>query len=80
MKTHFHLTLPTQKHVFVTLHHLSISVPQALQLNSSENAKLVIMASTIGIPSAPVLRVLSDNFTLVGRRCCFFLFLKGIFL
>lgn len=77
MKTHFHLTLPIQKHVFVTLHHLPISAPQALQLSSPENAKLVIMASTIGIPSAPVLRVVSDNFTLVCRR---FFFLKGIFL
>lgn len=76
MKTHFHFTLPMQKHVFVTLHHLPISVPQALQLNSSENDKLVIMASTIGIPSAPVLRVVSDNFTLVSRRVGFF-FSKG---
>lgn len=71
MKTHFHLSLPVQKHVFVTLHHFPISAPQALQLNSSENAKLVIMASTIGIPSAPVLRVVSDNFAPVGRRFFF---------
>ena len=38
------------------------SSPQALQLDSSENAKLGIMALTIGIPSAPVLRVVSENF------------------
>lgn len=43
-----------------------ISPPQTLQLDSPENAKLVIMASTIGIPSAPVLRVVSENFTVVS--------------
>ncbi|XP_044035637.1 colony stimulating factor 3 (granulocyte) a isoform X2 [Siniperca chuatsi] len=37
---------------------------ETLQLNSSENSKLVIMASNIGIPSAPVLRVVSKNFSL----------------
>ncbi|XP_054455064.1 colony stimulating factor 3 (granulocyte) a [Anoplopoma fimbria] len=37
---------------------------ETLQLNSSENAKLVFMASNIGIPSAPALRVVSENFTL----------------
>ncbi|XP_026171630.1 colony stimulating factor 3 (granulocyte) a isoform X2 [Mastacembelus armatus] len=35
-----------------------------LKLNSSENANLVIMASNIGIPSAPVLKAVSENFTL----------------
>lgn len=37
---------------------------ESLQLNSSENTKLVIMASNIGIPPAPILRVVSENCTL----------------
>lgn len=44
--------------------HKSCIHVETLQLNSSENAKLAYMASTIGIPSAPVLRVVSENFTL----------------
>ncbi|XP_076616350.1 colony stimulating factor 3 (granulocyte) a isoform X1 [Chaetodon auriga] len=44
--------------------HKSCIRSEALKLNSSENAKLTLMASTIGIPSAPVLRVVSENFTL----------------
>ncbi|XP_075950249.1 colony stimulating factor 3 (granulocyte) a [Anarhichas minor] len=44
--------------------HTSCIHVETLQLNSSENAKLAYMASTIGIPSAPVLRVVSENFTL----------------
>ncbi|XP_068439935.1 colony stimulating factor 3 (granulocyte) a isoform X2 [Clinocottus analis] len=44
--------------------HKSCIHVEALQLNSSENAKLVFMASSIGIPSAPVLRAVSENFTL----------------
>ncbi|XP_069547534.1 uncharacterized protein [Brachyistius frenatus] len=44
--------------------HRSCIHTETLQLNSSENAKLVTMASTIGIPSAPALRALSENFTL----------------
>ncbi|KAF7657624.1 hypothetical protein LDENG_00024210 [Lucifuga dentata] len=43
--------------------HKSCVHTATLQLNSSENAKLEIMASNIGIPSAPVLKVISDNFT-----------------
>ncbi|KAF3853420.1 hypothetical protein F7725_014108 [Dissostichus mawsoni] len=37
---------------------------ETLKLNSSENAKFVTMASTIGIPPAPVLKVVSENFSL----------------
>nr|XP_046233275.1 colony stimulating factor 3 (granulocyte) a isoform X2 [Scatophagus argus] len=44
--------------------HKSCIRSEALQLNSSENAKLVTMASMIGIPSAPVLKVVSESFTL----------------
>ncbi|XP_049418788.1 colony stimulating factor 3 (granulocyte) a isoform X2 [Epinephelus fuscoguttatus] len=44
--------------------HKSCIHTETLQLNSPENSKLVIMASTIGIPSAPVLRAVSENFTL----------------
>ncbi|XP_041819168.1 colony stimulating factor 3 (granulocyte) a [Chelmon rostratus] len=44
--------------------HKSCIRSEALQLSSSENAKLVLMAATIGIPSAPVLRAVSENFTL----------------
>ncbi|XP_058477055.1 colony stimulating factor 3 (granulocyte) a [Solea solea] len=40
---------------------------ETLQLNSPDNAKLEIMAANIGIPAAPVLRALSENFTL--RTC-----------
>ncbi|KAG8009085.1 hypothetical protein GBF38_011692 [Nibea albiflora] len=43
--------------------HKSCIHSEGLKLNSSENAKLVIMAATIGIPSAPVLRPVSDNFS-----------------
>lgn len=45
---------------------ISSSLLQSLKLNSSENTKLVIMASTIGIPPAPVLKALSENFTVVS--------------
>ncbi|KAK7919772.1 hypothetical protein WMY93_011056 [Mugilogobius chulae] len=34
------------------------------QLKSSENTNMMIMASTLGIPQAPVLRVVSENCTL----------------
>ncbi|XP_070783762.1 colony stimulating factor 3 (granulocyte) a [Enoplosus armatus] len=44
--------------------HKSCIHTETLQLNSSDNSKLVIMASNIGIPSAPVLRVVSEDFTL----------------
>ncbi|KAJ4940079.1 hypothetical protein JOQ06_026389 [Pogonophryne albipinna] len=37
---------------------------ESLKLNSSENANFVTMASTIGIPAAPVLKVVSENFSL----------------
>ncbi|KAI9531750.1 hypothetical protein NQZ68_038143 [Dissostichus eleginoides] len=37
---------------------------ETLKLNSSENANFVTMASTIGIPPAPVLKVVSENFSL----------------
>ncbi|XP_010734587.1 colony stimulating factor 3 (granulocyte) a isoform X2 [Larimichthys crocea] len=43
--------------------HKSCIHSEGLKLNSSENAKLVIMAATIGIPSAPVLRPVSENFS-----------------
>lgn len=41
-----------------------LSPHQTLQLNSSENGKFALMASTIGIPSAPVVRVVSENISL----------------
>ncbi|XP_008288010.1 colony stimulating factor 3 (granulocyte) a isoform X2 [Stegastes partitus] len=44
--------------------HKSCIHTETLKLNSSENAKLVIMASTIGIPSAPVIKVVSENSSL----------------
>ncbi|XP_075313365.1 colony stimulating factor 3 (granulocyte) a [Odontesthes bonariensis] len=44
--------------------HKSCIHTETLQLNSSENAKLVTMASTIGIPPSPVVRAVSENFTL----------------
>ncbi|XP_037547000.1 granulocyte colony-stimulating factor-like [Nematolebias whitei] len=44
--------------------HKSCIHTQTLQLNSSENVKLVTMASTIGIPHPPVLKAISENFTL----------------
>ncbi|XP_028264179.1 uncharacterized protein LOC114437585 isoform X2 [Parambassis ranga] len=44
--------------------HRSCIHTESLQLNSSENAKLVTMATFIGIPSAPVLKVASENVTL----------------
>lgn len=44
----------------------TLSYLQTLRLNSSENYKLVTLASTIGIPSAPALSALSDNFTMVS--------------
>lgn len=37
---------------------------ETLQLNSSDNAKLGIMATNIGIPSVPVLKVVSEKFSL----------------
>ncbi|XP_034426689.1 colony stimulating factor 3 (granulocyte) a isoform X2 [Hippoglossus hippoglossus] len=54
-------------------HKILLSVPDAhrscihtetLQLDSTENAKLEIMAANIGILPAPVLRAVSENFTL----------------
>lgn len=56
------------------LHRLtpSFSLKQSFKLNSSENAKLAIMARNIRIPSAPVLQNVSDNFTLeMGLRRMF---------
>lgn len=44
--------------------HKSCIHTETLQLNSSENAKFELMASKIGIPPAPVLRVVSENVTL----------------
>ncbi|XP_040922992.1 colony stimulating factor 3 (granulocyte) a [Toxotes jaculatrix] len=44
--------------------HRSCIHTEALQLNSSDNTKFEIMASNIGIPSAPVLRPVSENFSL----------------
>ncbi|CAG5908727.1 unnamed protein product [Menidia menidia] len=44
--------------------HRSCVQTETLKLNSSENAKLVTMASIIGIPPAPVLKAVSENFTL----------------
>lgn len=44
--------------------HKSCIHTETLQLNSSENGKLGRMAITIGIPSAPVLRVVSESVTL----------------
>ncbi|XP_051795574.1 colony stimulating factor 3 (granulocyte) a [Acanthochromis polyacanthus] len=44
--------------------HKSCIHTEALKLNSSENGQLDTMASTIGLPSAPVLRVVSENSTL----------------
>ncbi|XP_062234477.1 colony stimulating factor 3 (granulocyte) a [Platichthys flesus] len=54
-------------------HKILLSVPDAhrscihtetLQLNSTDNAKLEIMAANIGILPSPVLRAVSENFTL----------------
>ncbi|XP_056222311.1 colony stimulating factor 3 (granulocyte) a isoform X2 [Seriola aureovittata] len=44
--------------------HKSCIHTETLQLNSSENAMFVLMAKKIGIPSAPVLRVVSENVSL----------------
>uniref|UniRef100_A0A3Q2T8E6 Uncharacterized LOC105919975 n=1 Tax=Fundulus heteroclitus TaxID=8078 RepID=A0A3Q2T8E6_FUNHE len=44
--------------------HKSCVHSQTLQLTSSENTKLATLASTIGIPPAPLLRAVSENFTL----------------
>ncbi|XP_073346178.1 colony stimulating factor 3 (granulocyte) a [Pagrus major] len=44
--------------------HASCITSQALQLNSSENSKLAMMAKTIGIPSAPVLKAVSESYSL----------------
>ncbi|KAM7381866.1 hypothetical protein PAMA_012630 [Pampus argenteus] len=44
--------------------HKSCVHTETLQLNSSDNAKLGIMASNIGIPPPPVLKVVSEDFTL----------------
>ncbi|XP_072229405.1 colony stimulating factor 3 (granulocyte) a [Leuresthes tenuis] len=44
--------------------HNSCNLALTLQLNSSENVKLVTMASIIGIPPAPVVKAVSENFTL----------------
>lgn len=44
--------------------HKSCIHTETLKLNSSENEKLGVMASNIGIPSAPVLKTLSESFSL----------------
>nr|XP_040032984.1 colony stimulating factor 3 (granulocyte) a [Gasterosteus aculeatus aculeatus] len=44
--------------------HESCVHAEALKLDSPQNAKLAVMASNIGIPSAPVLRVVSESFSL----------------
>ncbi|CAN9508531.1 unnamed protein product [Ophioblennius macclurei] len=44
--------------------HRSCVYIETLQLNSSENAKLGRMAVTIRLPTAPVLKVVSENVTL----------------
>lgn len=44
--------------------HNSCIHTETLKLNSSENEKLGVMATNIGIPSAPVLKSLSENFSL----------------
>lgn len=44
--------------------HRSCVRTETLQLNSTENAKLSRMAATIGLPTAPVLKVVSENVTL----------------
>ncbi|KAK2820205.1 hypothetical protein Q5P01_023164 [Channa striata] len=44
--------------------HKSCIHTQTLRLDSAENSKLATMASIIGIPPAPVLRAVSENFTL----------------
>ncbi|CAJ1080812.1 colony stimulating factor 3 (granulocyte) a isoform X3 [Xyrichtys novacula] len=44
--------------------HKSCIYIETLKLNSSENEKLGVMASNIGIPPAPVLKNLSETFTL----------------
>lgn len=44
--------------------HKSCIHTETLKLNSSENGQFDTMASTIGIPAAPVLRVVSENSTL----------------
>ncbi|XP_013863583.1 granulocyte colony-stimulating factor [Austrofundulus limnaeus] len=44
--------------------HKSCIHTATLQLNSSENVKLETMASILGIPPAPGLRAISENFTL----------------
>uniref|UniRef100_A0A3B3ZKH9 Colony stimulating factor 3 (granulocyte) a n=2 Tax=Periophthalmus magnuspinnatus TaxID=409849 RepID=A0A3B3ZKH9_9GOBI len=45
------------------VHSSSIHI-KTLKLNSTENRKMEIMASNIGIPNAPVLTVVSENFPL----------------
>ncbi|XP_034563981.1 colony stimulating factor 3 (granulocyte) a isoform X2 [Notolabrus celidotus] len=47
--------------------HKSCIHTETLKLNSSENEKLGVMASNIGIPSAPILGSLSLNFSLETR-------------
>lgn len=44
--------------------HNSCIHTETLKLNSSENEKLGVMATNIGIPSAPVLKTLSGTFSL----------------
>lgn len=44
--------------------HESCIGTEALMLNSSENEKFGVMASNIGIPSAPILKTLSESFPL----------------
>ncbi|XP_074519540.1 colony stimulating factor 3 (granulocyte) a isoform X2 [Halichoeres trimaculatus] len=44
--------------------HSSCIHTETLQLDSSENEKLGVMASNIGIPTAPVLKTLSESFPL----------------
>ncbi|XP_076008163.1 colony stimulating factor 3 (granulocyte) a isoform X2 [Genypterus blacodes] len=43
--------------------HKSCIHTETFQLNSTENAKLTMMMESIGIPSAPVLNVVSDTVT-----------------
>ncbi|XP_071318402.1 colony stimulating factor 3 (granulocyte) a isoform X2 [Trachinotus anak] len=43
--------------------HSSCVHTETLQLNSSENTKFELMATKIGIPSAPVVRIVSESVT-----------------
>ncbi|KAM3591608.1 uncharacterized protein V6R79_004752 [Siganus canaliculatus] len=50
--------------LFIPVTHKSCIHSEALQLNSTENERFALMASTIGIPAAPAIRTVSENFTL----------------